>query len=109
MAKNFGAWLLGQIQDRQITAAEFAQRAKLSEAGLSNIISGNRFPRADTCNKIARGLGVPPRVVHVAAGYLPEDEGGLPADIEELAYLMVGFNSHQKKMAKRMLQVIGNN
>ena len=57
-------------RDRGLSNSEIARRAGISQARISQVISGDN-PTADLCLLIAKGLNVSPEDALRSAGYLP--------------------------------------
>lgn len=71
MSDELVAWLSEEIKRRKWSHNELARQAKISQAAVSNILSGNRKAGADFCIKVAQALGESPEKVLRLAGILP--------------------------------------
>ena len=71
MSGEFSEWLFQAMLERDITQAELAARAGLSQASISLILSKKRNVGADSCERIARVLNLPIDDVYRRAGLLP--------------------------------------
>jgi transcriptional regulator with XRE-family HTH domain len=79
---KFRPWLLEELKNRSWRRVDFAQRAGLSMASLSDVLNGIYRPGPDMCQAIAQALGEPPEKVFRLAGLLPP----LPAGADELLH-----------------------
>ena len=79
---KFKPWLLQELKNRSWRRVEFAHRAGLSMASLSDVLNGIYRPGPDMCTAIAQALGEPPEKVFRLAGLLPP----LPAAEDELLH-----------------------
>ena len=77
---KFKPWLLQELKSRSWRRVDFAHRAGLSLASLSDVLNGIYRPGPEMCKAIAQALGTPPEKVFRLAGLLPP----LPASEEEL-------------------------
>ena len=77
---KFKPWLLQELKTRSWRRVDFARRAGLSMASLSDVLNGIYRPGPDMCTAIAQALGEPPEKVFRLAGLLPP----LPAAEDEL-------------------------
>lgn len=81
---SFVKWLLGELNERDMTQADLARRAGLSSGTLSNITSGDRNPGERVCRAIAQAFGIPAEEVMRRAGILP----ALPKRTERIARMV---------------------
>lgn len=72
---NFGFWLRRQIELRDMTQTEFAQRAGATTGMVSQWILGRRRPSTDSVDRIADALRIDMDEVLVALGV-----GSMPVD-----------------------------
>ena len=79
---KFRPWLLQELKNRSWRRVEFAHRAGLSMASLSDVLNGTYRAGPDMCKAIAQALGTPPEKVFRLAGLLPP----LPAAEDEQLY-----------------------
>lgn len=56
LAKNIGRHIERKLQELNITQKELSVRTKMTEAGISRYISGQRLPRIDILLNIADAL-----------------------------------------------------
>ena len=82
---KFKPWLLQELKNRSWRRVDFARRAGLSMASLSDVLNGNYRAGPDMCKAIAQALGEPPEKVFRLAGLLPS----LPAAEDEQLYELI--------------------
>ena len=70
--KKFSEWLRKEINDRNWTQAELAERSSVPNATISRIINNTRDPGPEIANKLAKALNYPPELLFRKAGLLPE-------------------------------------
>jgi transcriptional regulator with XRE-family HTH domain len=88
--ETFGQWLREQVWSRQWGATDLAREISaldpnekpLSKSAVSEWMNGNRIPRPVQCIKIAKALGIEPRIVLEKAGRVDE----APAEREPLHF-----------------------
>jgi transcriptional regulator with XRE-family HTH domain len=85
--ENFSEWLSRTLVERGMSQADLAAAAKLDTAVISNLVNGKRGPGVETCKAIAAGLGIPTKLVFVAAGFLEPEKELTPTEIMALHYL----------------------
>ena len=66
--RSFALWLSNELRDRKLNQAEFARRAGISAALVSNWITGGRIPSIQSAQTIADALDVDVRVVLTVLG-----------------------------------------
>ena len=64
-------WLANEIKTRGWSHRELARRAGLSQTAVSTVLSSQRQPGWEFCEKVARALGETPEHVFRRAGLLP--------------------------------------
>ena len=69
--KRFSEWLSEKLAEKGLSQAELARRAGTHQSTISLVLSENRKPGPEFCEKIARALKIPPEEVYRAAGLLP--------------------------------------
>lgn len=87
---NFIDWLKEEMDKRQWSQADLANRAGITDASLSHILNRNRKPGPDVCRGIAQAFGEPPEKVFRLAGILP-DEVGEQNGLSDYAKELVGW------------------
>lgn len=102
---NFGAWLLNELEERNMTQSELARLAGLSRGTLSNLISGTRGRGPDSIEAIARALKLPPDQVFRVAGLLPPKRD-VDEETEELNHLLDLLTPDKRKIAKSILNAL---
>ena len=84
--KPFSVWIMEEMDNRGISQAELARRAKMSKGAVNHVVNGTRSAGAEMCLAIAGAFNMPPEAVFRKAGLLPpateEDQ-----QLKELAYL----------------------
>lgn len=68
---EFVGWLLAELQAREWSQADLSRAAKVSNAAISDVLSGRRNVGRELATKIARGLKLPTEMVFQKAGFLP--------------------------------------
>ena len=71
---TFGAWLVEELTQRNMTQSDLSRVSGLSEGTISNIISGRRGRGVDSLKALARALKLPPERIFREAGLLPRDK-----------------------------------
>jgi transcriptional regulator with XRE-family HTH domain len=72
---TFTDWLKEEMDKRQWKPSDLAERAGVTDAALSRILTkGDRQPGPELCKKIAKALGEPAEKVFRLAGLLPGEE-----------------------------------
>ncbi len=84
--ENFGKWLLEQLELRQMTQIDLANRSGVTPAQISRVINGVRGVGNDTLLKIAGALQISPETIFRAAGLLPEKKE-LDPKVERINHL----------------------
>ena len=80
---RFGSYLRELRQAKGLSLKKVEKAARVSNAYLSQIERGLRNPpHPDILNRLAKVYGVPARDVLIAAGYLKEEHGITPEEIE---------------------------
>ena len=102
---NFGAWLLQELERREMSQSELSRVSGLSRGTLSNLISGTRGRGPDSIEAIARAFKMPPEHVFRMAGLLPQ-KADTDEWVEEMNHKM-GLLDHAKRpMAERLLNAL---
>lgn len=73
METNFPAWLLAELEKRNMSQADLARKSSVTAPQISRIISGSRGAEGRTLSAIAKALKLPPEEVYRAAGILPPE------------------------------------
>jgi transcriptional regulator with XRE-family HTH domain len=97
---KFKPWLLQELKNRSWQRVDFAHRAGLSMASLSDVLNGIYRPGPDMCQAIAQALGEPPEKLFRLAGLLPP----LPAAEDEQLYEMM--ETFQRLTAEKRQEVL---
>ncbi len=105
MSDDLRAWLTQEINQRSWSHSELARQSGLSQAAVSNVLSGDRRAGADFCVKIAQALQEPPEKILRIAGILPtvpkKDSASL--EIEEITR---NLSPQQRQEALRYLRYL---
>lgn len=81
MNQTFSQWVLAQLEDREWSRADLANRAGLSRTAISDVITGKANPGFKLCVAIGNALELPAESVFRVAGLLPENPD-IDEDIE---------------------------
>ena len=73
--RSFAYWFSGELRDRQMTQAEFARRAGLSSALVSNWVNGTRQPSLQSAQGIADALDIDVKLVLTKMGLTMVSDG----------------------------------
>ena len=102
--KKFSEWLRKEINNRNWTQAELAERSSVPSATISRIINNTRDPGPEIANKLAKALNYPPELLFRKAGLLPETkEYAINPALDEANQLL---NELPKEYQKQALQLI---
>lgn len=84
---EFREWLQNRLDEKGWNYSELADKAGVSRGAIANVMRGERSPGPDLCKAIAAGLGIPTKLVFVAAGFLEPEKELTPNEIMVLHYL----------------------
>lgn len=70
---SFGAWLIAELEKRELSQSDLSRLSGLSRGTISNIISGARGRGPRSLRAIAKALRISPGLVFQEAGELPPD------------------------------------
>ena len=73
-------FLTTELRTRGWFASDLARASGVSDAAISNVLSGSRGAGPDLCNKLARGLKLPSEIIFRMAGLLEEPSTTLDPD-----------------------------
>ena len=96
MSDKLRAWLSEELEQRGWTHSELGRRAGVSQAAISNILSGNREAGADFCVKIAQALNEAPEKVLRLAEILPPASDDDPS-LSEIIDTLRNMSPNQRK------------
>jgi hypothetical protein len=100
-AKEFSVWLQAQLDARGWIQADLVKKG-LNSGLISRVMSGERLPGPDTCQAIAKALGMRDYDVAFAAGIVRD----VPGDTSPSAGEMLGlFNDLDDANQEEMLQI----
>jgi transcriptional regulator with XRE-family HTH domain len=69
-----GQFIKRELERRNLSQANLAEKAGVTQSTVSRIVTGARIPSAMSCVLIAKALDLSPGLVLGMAGILPEDE-----------------------------------
>lgn len=95
-------WLQGELNLRNWTAADLAERAGVYHSTISRILKGERKAGADACRAIAVALGEEPDKVFRLAGLLPEEKKG-PGKLSEFQEELLRWTDELDEASQRMV------
>lgn len=94
---EFSHWLKNKMDEQNISQIDFAHRAGITVQTVRNILTQNRRPGPTACIGIARALNLPPSVVYMHAGLLPQEKD--KAELETiLSHKITLLNSNQQQV-----------
>ena len=102
---DFTNWLNKEMDSRGIKPADLAKTAKISQATLSMILSGQRGLGPDVGLNLAIGLNLPPEVIFRKAGLLPS----LPPEevnVQVMAHLFRQLNPIYQQQALNFVRAM---
>lgn len=104
---NFGQWLLGILEERELSQSDLSRMAGISRGTLSNIISGNRGRGFKSLAAIAKALKIPREQIYRAAGLLPPS-----VNIDEQIEIMVekasGLPEEDRDAVLKFIEILEN-
>jgi len=87
MTTPLAEWILQQLQDRDLSQAEFSAQAGIPKANVHYILAKSHVPGHDTLQRIADFFGVSVFYIYQLAGLLPREIDVEQADATTLAVL----------------------
>ncbi len=106
MSDKLMAWLSTELKKRRWSHNELARQAGVSQAAISNVLSGERRAGADFCVKVAQALGEPPEKMLRLAGILPTSTSENDPVLSESFDLIRNMSSQQRQEALRYLRYL---
>ena len=99
---TFGEWLDKQLIAHDWSMSKFGQLCGVSHVAVSRWVSGERTPEPESCERIAKVLGVPVEDIYRRAGYSlsPTD---LDANAETMLHL---FRNLPESEQERVLTIM---
>lgn len=82
--KEFPGWLKQQIDLREMTQAEFAERGGITPSQVSHVLRGLRGYGDDFLKATAQALSMPVVEVYRVAGVIPPEGGRFPYTDQEM-------------------------
>lgn len=105
MSGNFSNWIQKELQDRNWSQADLADKAGITDATVSRLVNDVRGPGPKLCNKLAKALNYPPEFVFKMAGLLPPEKEASPA-LEEANQLLSELPEEYQKQALQLLRFL---
>ena len=103
---DFQHWLKEELNHRGWSHSQLSRRAGISQAAISNVLSGERRPGCDFCVKIAAALDLSPVLVLIKAGILsPQSPDDDPA-LTELSELIRSLSPDQRLEVIRYIKFL---
>lgn len=81
---DFPAWLRQQIDLREMTQAEFAEKGGITPSMVSHVLRGLRNPGEDFFKATATALRMPVVEIYKRAGVIPPESGRFPYTDQEM-------------------------
>lgn len=92
---GFGAWLVEELDQRELSQSDLSRLSGLSQGTISNIISGTRGRGTDSLAAIAKALKLPVEQIYRRAGLLPAPKG-LSEEIEQIVHEAEGMTKEEQ-------------
>jgi transcriptional regulator with XRE-family HTH domain len=86
---DFAKWLAEQMHQRQWTQAQLANRAGITPAALSRVLSRERYPGVEMCRGLAQALNLKDYQVLQLAGLIATEPARLTPAAAELVNLFL--------------------
>lgn len=97
LMQTFSEWLVSALQERDMTPADLARSASISNGSLSDLMSGRRKAGSEIATAIAKALRIPPIQVFQAAGLLPPDKVKHDHETEQVVEELSDLTTEEKK------------
>lgn len=95
--ENFSRWLLSELEGRNWSQSDLARRAKVSNAAISDVLSGRRNIGSNLAYAIALAMNVPVEVVYREAGLLPPRRANdLSNEVEQIIHEAEGMTREEQ-------------
>lgn len=101
---TFRNWLKAELETRNLSQKELAEKSGITPAQISRIISGSRGAGDDAIVAIARALRIPPETVFRAAGILPNR--GTDPWLDEMSHKLSQLDDSRKNIAAKLLDAL---
>lgn len=106
MTDQFRQWLTSEMEKRHYSHGALAKAIGISRPFVSRVLSGEKAPSVDFCNKLALAFGEPPEKVFRLAGILPTTPNSDDPTLGELHDLVENLPLAQRKEALRYLRYL---
>lgn len=107
MSDKFRTWLSKELETRHWSQRELARQSGISQAQVSQTLSGDLNPSADFCIKIAQALGETPEKVLRLAEILPQLSASEDDPIlKEINDAVRNMTSKQRKEVLRYIRYL---
>jgi transcriptional regulator with XRE-family HTH domain len=93
---DFGTWLEGELEKRNMKPADLARSAGLDQGVISNLINNKRNAGVDSCKAIARSFKIPVTEVLRAAGIIDPEPDNDPI-IDNITNLLMDLDTEDKR------------
>jgi transcriptional regulator with XRE-family HTH domain len=93
---DFGIWLEGELEKRNMKPADLARSAGLDQGVISNLINNKRNAGVDSCKAIARSFKIPVTEVLRAAGIIDPEPDNDPI-IDNITNLLMDLDTEDKR------------
>lgn len=108
MSTELGSFLRRILEEKGLTQKELSRLSGLSESQISRLASGERgkSPSIDVFKKLAKGLGMPVKLVIKKSGYWSDEYNDVNDDIEDDE--LYGHIARAKNLPDENRKVIAN-
>jgi len=100
---HFGDWLQQQLNERDWTQADLVRQSKITSAGISRIMTGQRLPGKRSLGQFAHALRLPPETLYRAAGLLPPERESTPT-LDQANYLLALLPEQDQEEVLALIQ-----
>ena len=87
MSNQFREWLASEMEKRRFSQRALAKKTGISQPVVSRVLSGEKAPSVDFCNRVAQALGESPEKLLRLAGILPASPASEDDTLQELIEL----------------------
>lgn len=94
---DFSRWLQDALDNKGWNISDLSKKSGISQAHISNMLSGNRKPGAGALGSLAHALDQPLNILLQKAGYLPPTAEDLKELDEEWKYLITQAETEEEK------------
>ncbi len=93
---NFATWLQQELDLRGWNQSDLSKAAGVARSTISNILNMQRSPGPAVCLAVANALKLPPAVVFIRAGLMPEVQG-MGHIQEEVIYKLTKLSTEKQQ------------